>query len=155
MDTPQSDLEAIRQLIAELASRVYRLERRLQMESPPSPFPVPTEAPEVSHHTATSITREPVSPPPRISAPPPFPPRRDSEPQLDLESRIGSHWLNRIGIAALLIGISYFLKFAFDNNWIGPTGRVAIGLLGGIAIVIWSERFRLKNYKAFSYSLKA
>src|SRR4029077_10688475 len=38
----------------------------------------------------------------------------------DLESRIGSHWLNRIGIAAVLIGVSYFLKFAFDNNWIGP-----------------------------------
>jgi uncharacterized membrane protein len=77
------------------------------------------------------------------------------EPQADLEARIGSHWLNRIGIAALLIGISYFLKFAFDNNWIGPAGRVAIGLLAGIAVIVWSERFRTKGYKAFSYSLKA
>ena len=59
----------------------------------------------------------------------------------DLESRIGSHWLNRIGISAVLIGVSYFLKFAFDNNWIGPAGRVAIGLLAGIAIVVWSETF--------------
>ncbi len=55
----------------------------------------------------------------------------------------------------MLIGISYFLKFAFENNWIGPAGRVAIGLIAGIAIVLWSERFRLKGYKAFSYSLKA
>jgi uncharacterized membrane protein len=78
-----------------------------------------------------------------------------AEPQADLESRIGSHWLNRIGIAALLIGISYFLKFAFDNNWIGPAGRVTIGLLAGIAVIVWSERFRAKGYKAFSYSLKA
>lgn len=77
------------------------------------------------------------------------------EPQGDLEARIGSHWLNRIGIAALLIGISYFLKFAFDNNWIGPAGRVTIGLLAGIAVIVWSERFRSKGYKAFSYSLKA
>jgi len=72
-----------------------------------------------------------------------------------LESRIGSHWLNRIGIAALLIGVSYFLKFAFDNNWIGPAGRVTIGILAGIAVVVWSERFRARGYKAFSYSLKA
>jgi uncharacterized membrane protein len=78
-----------------------------------------------------------------------------TQPDTDLESRIGSHWLNRIGIAALLIGISYFLKFAFDNNWIGPAGRVSIGLLAGIAVVIWSERFRTHGYKAFSYSLKA
>jgi uncharacterized membrane protein len=75
--------------------------------------------------------------------------------QADLESRIGSHWLNRIGIAAVLIGVSYFLKYAFDNNWIGPAGRVTIGLLAGIAIVVWSERFRTRGYQIFSYSLKA
>ena len=73
----------------------------------------------------------------------------------DLESRIGSHWLNRIGITAVLIGVSYFLKFAFDNNWIGPAGRVTIGLLAGIAVVIWSERFRRRGYRIFSNSLKA
>ena len=44
-----------------------------------------------------------------------------------------------------MIGISYFLKFAFDNNWIGPAGRVTIGLLAGIAVVIWSERFRTQR----------
>jgi uncharacterized membrane protein len=77
------------------------------------------------------------------------------QPAPDLESRIGSHWLNRIGIAAVLIGVSYFLKFAFDNSWIGPSGRVTIGLLAGIAMVVWSERFRSKGFKAFSYSLKA
>lgn len=76
-------------------------------------------------------------------------------PEIDLESRIGSHWLNRIGISAVLIGVSYFLKFAFDNNWIGPTGRVSIGLLAGIAVIVWSEAFRNKGYKVFSYSLKA
>jgi len=73
----------------------------------------------------------------------------------NLEERIGSHWLNRIGIAAVLIGVSYFLKFAFENNWIGPTGRIAIGLIAGIAVVLWSERFRSRGYRIFSYSLKA
>ncbi|MGA7292804.1 MAG: DUF2339 domain-containing protein [Terriglobales bacterium] len=76
-------------------------------------------------------------------------------PEANLESRIGSHWLNRIGISAVLVGVSYFLKFAFDNNWIGPAGRVSIGLLAGIAVVVWSETFRARGYKVFSYSLKA
>jgi uncharacterized membrane protein len=31
----------------------------------------------------------------------------------DVEKRIGQYWLNRIGIVALLIGVSYFLKYAF------------------------------------------
>ena len=34
----------------------------------------------------------------------------------------------------MLIGVSYFLKFAFENNWIGPAGRIAIGLIAGIAL---------------------
>jgi uncharacterized membrane protein len=76
-------------------------------------------------------------------------------PEGDLESRIGSQWLNRIGIIATLVGISYFLKYAFENNWIGPAGRVSIGLLAGIAIVWWSEVFRRKGHLVFSWSLKA
>ena len=33
MDTPDSDLEAIRQILADLTTRVYRIERRLQMDA--------------------------------------------------------------------------------------------------------------------------
>jgi len=158
MDPSQSDLEALRRLVADLTSRVYQIERRLQMDikpaahtpseasvPPPPPPPVIPEAAVVEKLTAT------------YSSVPHLPPRPSTvtRSQEDLESRIGSHWLNRIGIAAVLIGVSYFLKFAFENNWIGPAGRVAIGLIAGIAIVFWSERFRSKGYQAFSYSLKA
>src|SRR6185436_14114263 len=71
----------------------------------------------------------------------------------DLESKIGSQWLNRIGIVALMIGAAYFLKLAFDNNWIGPSGQIAIGLLCGIGLVFWSSRIHSKGYKYFAYSL--
>jgi len=152
MDAPQSELEAIRQALAELTTRVYRMEQRLQMAAPalvPS-APVRAEPAAAVPSPVSSQRPAPVPPPPPragIGA--------SVKSQADLESRIGSHWLNRIGIAALLIGVSYFLKFAFDNNWIGPAGQISIGLAAGIAIVIWSERFRAKNYNAFSYSLKA
>jgi uncharacterized membrane protein len=159
MDTSHSDLEAIRQILAELTTRVYRIERKLDMDSesavpapggilaqPSPPKPLVTNATEKK-------TALPIPPPPYILSR--VKTAFKTKPEADLESRIGSHWLNRIGIAALLIGISYFLKFAFDNNWIGPAGRVTIGLLAGIAVVVWSERFRAKGYKVFSYSLKA
>ena len=163
MDPTQSDLEAIRRILAELTARIYRIEQRLGMDAAPTVHVGPGDhkvpqspAPE---HVATAeggrpVGQSPAVPPPRT---PPYPAHeeREPEPEPDLESRIGSHWLNRIGIAALLIGISYFLKFAFDNNWIGPAGRVTIGIIAGIAMVAWSERFRVHGYKAFSYSLKA
>src|SRR3984957_13679839 len=153
MDTPHSDLEALRKILAELTTRVYRIERKLQMDGPSveRPAAAATSALGQTRPTSSAIADKPVpvTPPLRVPA------ILRVEPDSDLESRIGSHWLNRIGILAVLIGLSYFLKFAFDNNWIGPTGRVTIGLLAGIAIVIWSEQFRAKGYKAFSYSLKA
>ena len=78
---------------------------------------------------------------------------RDARPSL--ESRIGSQLFNRIGILALLIGAAWFLKFAIDKQWIGPLARVLIGVGAGLGLIGWSEWFRAREYKAFSYSLKA
>src|SRR5436305_4388689 len=128
------------------------MEQRLQMAAP-APAPSAPVRAEPAAPVPSTVSPQRPAPPPLI------PPRpgiaATAKAQQDWESRIGSHWLNRIGIAALLIGVSYFLKFAFDNNWIGPAGQISIGLAAGITIVIWSERFRAKNYNAFSYSLKA
>ena len=148
MDISQQDFDALVQQVRELTARVHRLETHLRVSVPAAvaipPRPVETVPASV--------------PPPIVSLPPPRPvfaaPPITTQ-HSDLEARIGSHWLNRIGIAAVLIGVSYFLKYAFDNNWIGPTGRVAIGLVAGIAVVFWSERFRSRGYRIFSYSLKA
>ena len=78
-----------------------------------------------------------------------------AQEEQSLESRIGSQWFNRIGILAVLIAAAWFLKLAIDNHWIGPAGRVLIGLVAGAGLIAWSERFRTRGYAAFSYSLKA
>jgi len=67
----------------------------------------------------------------------------------DLEKFIGENLVNKIGIAILVLAIGFFVKYAIDNNWVGPAGRVGIGILcGGILIGI---AHRLRNsYKAFS-----
>lgn len=85
-----------------------------------------------------------------------FQPPRSQEPQKsffeqhpDLEKFIGENLVNKIGIAILVLAIGFFVKYAIDNNWVGPAGRVGIGILcGGILIGI---AHRLRNsYKAFS-----
>ena len=159
MGSTEGELQELRRLLGELTARVFRIEQALNL--PPKVAVAPVEeriAEGETDRPPLSPGSAPAAPPPLILTPvAPSPSRISSAVRNvpDLESRIGSHWLNRIGISAVLIGVSYFLKFAFDNNWIGPTGRVSIGVLAGIAIVIWSERFRSRGYRVFSYSLKA
>lgn len=57
--------------------------------------------------------------------------------------------LGRIGIAALVIGMAFFLKYAFDNDWVGPAGRVLIGISIGV-IVMGIGQFLRNKYLQYS-----
>src|SRR5437588_9183609 len=70
-----------------------------------------------------------------------------------LETRIGAHWLNRVGIAAVLFGAAFFLKYAFDNDWIGPSMRVTIGAAVGVALLGWAELLRARRHELFAHSV--
>lgn len=160
-----------------MTARVHRLEQSAgiepQFSGTTAAATPPTHAGPTAKQPPISVSREdterrafPLQPPPPPLPPiPPIPPRRDAatpkhaqpvhRSSQDLEGTIGKLWLNRIGIIAILIGVAYFLKYAFDSGWIGPGGRVAIGLIAGLAVIVWSESFRSKGSPAFSYSLKA
>jgi uncharacterized membrane protein len=168
------ELAALRAQVATLTARVYALEQGQEKKQGTSAKSVSAEVPSTQpiigerrpDASVPLIVNAGAVPPPhpvsstpvQIHAAPPLkvslshPAKSNSG---DLEQKIGQYWLNRIGIAAMLIGLSYFLKYAFENDWIGPGGRIAIGLLLGIGVILWSERFRRSGYIAFSYSLKA
>ncbi|MBI4845618.1 MAG: DUF2339 domain-containing protein [Candidatus Omnitrophica bacterium] len=79
-----------------------------------------------------------------------LPEKQSDEKDYSLESKIGRVWFNRIGIMAVTLGMAFFLKYAFDNNWIGELGRVVLGLLAGFAMIICGELTHRKKYKVFS-----
>jgi uncharacterized membrane protein len=132
--------------LAALSARVESLERQLaelrtqpsarfRQSAPPPPRPAPQ--PGVESLSTPNFAKH-------------LPEAKGS-----LENRIGSQLFSRIGIVALLVATTLFLKWAIDNHWIGPIGRIAAGLVAGAAIVVWSEHFRKTGFNAFSYSLKA
>lgn len=67
----------------------------------------------------------------------------------DLEKFIGENLINKIGILILVLGISFFVKYAIDKNWINETARVAIGILSGTLVMGVAHKLK-KNYIAFS-----
>lgn len=69
------------------------------------------------------------------------------------EALIGGKVLNRIGALALIIGMGFFLKYAFDNNWISETLRVLIGAAAGVGLLYGGYRSHQKELKIFAQGL--
>lgn len=54
-------------------------------------------------------------------------------------------WLLKLGALLLLIGFGWLATYAFLNNWIGPMGRIALGLIAGVLILFFGW-WRVKSY---------
>ena len=92
---------------------------------------------------------------PPETTPPPLPPQSATIPADDdsLERQIGSKWLLYVGLAALVLGVSYFIKYAFDNEWIAPPLRIVLGLAGGAALVWVGQLFVGRGLERYGQTL--
>lgn len=73
----------------------------------------------------------------------------------DIESVVAGKWLNYVGIIAVLFAVAFFIEYAFENNWIGPRGRIAIGIVAGAALIGWSAFLLRRGYQYFSEGIAA
>ncbi len=125
------------------------------------PKPVVVEPPRPIEVVTESIpTPQPVVPPMPKPVVPPWVPSVYAEPQPsfiqrfmrdnpDLEKFVGENLINKIGIAILVLGIGYFVKFAIDQQWINEVGRVAIGITAGAILLGLAHRLR-QTFTSFS-----
>jgi uncharacterized membrane protein len=132
--------------IQELRKRVDRIEQTLGIERTERVESMPTRL-EMPLSASEPPSPRPYSP--RVTKDTFF--GRSGE---DLEAYIGQRWLPVIGIIAVILGASFFLKYAFDSNLIGVTGRVLLGLAGGLLFVVLGEVFHSKEkYEKYSWIL--
>ena len=73
--------------------------------------------------------------------------------RVDWELLIGGKWLNRIGALALFISLSFFLKYAFDQNWLNEIVRVSLGGVTGAALLYGGYRTHAKKLTIFAQGL--
>ncbi|MHC4158953.1 MAG: DUF2339 domain-containing protein, partial [Planctomycetota bacterium] len=62
-----------------------------------------------------------------------------SKPALLLEQRIGTRWVLIAGIITIIVAMGFFLKYAYDNDLIGPLGRVVIAAVSGLIALAVGE----------------
>ncbi len=65
------------------------------------------------------------------------------------EIRLGQRGLLISGLLILVLGIGYFLKYSFDQNWVGPIGRVILAYSAGIFLFALGEFFRHRKLVIF------
>ncbi len=112
-----------------------------------SPSPATTIVPEIRPpQPATVPTMVPLSPAP-------VHPIKPSKTKEEWESFVGGKLLNRVGALALIIGVAFFLQYAFERNWISETVRVLIGAATGIGLLLGAYRTWKKGFHIFAQGL--
>lgn len=119
----------------------------------------PVQAPTTS--TTSAQTPEPPVPPvvpestPAGVIPPPAPRLSHTMSAGQIESVIGRRWVGYAAVLLILFATAFFLKYAFENRWIGELGRVAIGVAFGIAMCVLGFRYHRRRWRVFSQILTA
>ena len=82
--------------------------------------------------------------------PQPAPPAAPPEPAISaaaekewlarVEETVGKRWMTWLGGLALFLSAAFFVKYAVDNQWLGPTARVALGIVFGIVLLVLGDR---------------
>ena len=90
---------------------------------------------------------------PPVSAATATPPPVKSRTKEEWEALIGGKLLNRIGALALILGVGFFLQYAFANDWITEPVRVVIGVLLGLALLVGAARSASGGLQIFAQGL--
>ena len=106
--------------------------------APAAPAPAPVAAPAAAPS------------PRRVEAPPPLQPPR---PRADFATNLGPKILVSAGALAFVVFLGLFVKYAWESNWVGPTGRVLFGAAMGIALVAGGVRLMGREYRPLGQGL--
>ena len=157
----QDEIDELRTILRDASGRLLHLQGRVNRLDDETETAAQESAPAVPpatqpERTAASPEPTPVAPPPDIAPAAPVSatvlqldqPAASGDddsaegrgwsvftPSFDWERLLGRNWFAIIGAIALVVGIGFFLKLAFDNNWIGDTGRIVLGVILGLALV--------------------
>ena len=144
--------------LSALEGRWRRLAASDSEEHKPRPHPPAHTAPLVPR---ADMPAGPTAEEPSTTRPRPRPrlrPRPEPQPsgeRFNLEGWLGSKALGWLAVLLLLFATAFFLKYAFDNQWIGPTGQVGIGLVAGSSLAYAGFRVHRRGGWLFGQMLTA
>ena len=132
------------------------VELRAETPLPKAPpvAPPPAAVKPVFTPPLSAASEKTVQPKPGFATEEPMPGDRLALPQWEkLEQTLGKQWMTWAGALVLFLSAGFFVKYAFDNKWLGPTGRVVLGILFGLALLIAGDRLVRRRMRALGQGL--
>jgi len=128
--------------------------KQLQREDSLSPSLVEQTGTE-GHQRYQSVAPqriEPLVPPPVSPVITPAPSLAPAATTNSMLEWIQKDFLVKLGAFLLLLALGWFVSYAFANNWIGPVGRITLGLFFGASVLcfgFWRLRTQLHQGEIF------
>ncbi|HTU90561.1 MAG TPA: DUF2339 domain-containing protein [Gemmataceae bacterium] len=153
-------------VVIAVADQFARLNARLEkLERDVAQLRRVHQASTAAERAPQGVAAEEAAPQPEVlealPAEPPSPPPPRPQPPIQgvdggaLESWIGRQGFGWAAVVLLLFATAFFLKYAFENRWIGELGRVSLGVLAGVVLCLAGWRYHRKGWRAFSQMLTA
>jgi uncharacterized membrane protein len=136
-----------RRAIAALQGEIGRLARQMEVLEGAAAGPAPEavrEEPEPEPEPEADVQPESQ---PEPEAVPQAPVEGPIAARASLEERLASRWLVWLGAVALALSGLFLILYAVEHGWIGPTARVALGLLLGVALAAAGEWTRRRPWQ--------
>src|SRR4029077_8735058 len=120
----------------------------------PEPVPpsVASEAPAEPSPPAETA-EPPASPPPLQPAAHIAPHAPVSDRPREFETKVGLTWISRIGAITLIFCVAFIFKYAIDNQWIGETGRIVLGILAGLVCLGIGGRIWRRGQQTYAQAI--
>ena len=71
------------------------------------------------------------------------------------EVAVGQRWFLALGVIAILFGAGFFLKYAFDERWIGPAVQITLAFIAGLCCLGGGQLLRHYRWKGMDGGLVA
>ena len=160
-------LDSLERKVRELIERVGAVtEPSPEAEPPPEAESPPEPTPSAARPAPPAP--EPVSPEPEPAGAGESPPSGEASPEpvrsrpapfadrlwwRRLEEAAGRNWIAWAGVSALFVAVALFVKYAFDQGWLGPWVKVACGAAFGLLLILAGEISIRRRWRPFGLSL--
>jgi uncharacterized membrane protein len=72
---------------------------------------------------------------------------------VSIEYAVATHWLLRLGIIILVVGIGFFLKYSIERGFLGPVARVGLSTATGLGLLIVGTQMLGRRYQLIGQGL--